>query len=76
MAELKPCPFCGSEKVGSAKGNCYWVDEEYRDNIRVIGCKKCGAIAGIFNVRALGEKKAKEKAIESWNRRISDGNII
>ena len=72
MPKFEPCPFCGSKDIGYAQGNCYWVAEDFRGNIRAVGCKKCGAIAEIFNVFALGKDEAEERAINSWNRRANN----
>lgn len=52
---LKPCPFCGSDRVSSA---------HQRDG-RVIGCAGCGARVGAF------QPGAEEKATEKWNTRTT-----
>lgn len=71
--KLKPCPFCGSEKVGMSKGlTTSWLHYNYRGNIRAIVCGNCGCCGGIFNTKALDEDVAEEKAVESWNRRAND----
>ena len=70
--KLKPCPFCGSNKVGMATGDIFWVDEKYQGNIRVVGCANCGVFGGVFNTLALSDKVAKKRAIKSWNRRVKN----
>lgn len=39
MQELKPCPFCGSESIGSSYVETYSVDSSYH----IFGCGNCGA---------------------------------
>lgn len=56
MSELKPCPFCGSEKVKAQHGV----------GMVMILCYKCGATVSFY------EKERKEQAIEAWNRRCSE----
>jgi len=59
MTELKPCPFCGSEKLRLS----YGVPDRY-----CVICDKCGAISSFMNNG--GRKTCKE----AWNRRAEDGN--
>lgn len=73
MAELKPCPFCGSDNIGTAKGFVNFLLKKYRGNIRAVGCRDCGCVAGVFNTLAMPIEEAEEKAIESWNRRVDNG---
>ena len=72
MDELKPCPFCGSTKVGMGKG-AHWVAEKQNGNIRCIVCGDCGVNGGVFNLLAMTETQAEKKAIEAWNRRVDNG---
>ncbi len=53
MAELKPCPFCGGERI----------EIKYiRDSTRAyLNCFDCGIEQKIY--------ETKEKAIEAWNTR-------
>nr|DAK97104.1 MAG TPA: restriction alleviation protein [Caudoviricetes sp.] len=63
--ELKPCPFCGSEKV-----DCFWDDpyDGYHGD--------CGRYRTICNnCYAEIVRKEKQSAIEAWNRRESDEQI-
>ena len=72
---LKPCPFCGSTEVkviGSAQTHQSWIVPEARGHLRCVACGECGCNGGIYNVKALGESTAREKAIESWNTRVED----
>ena len=57
MAELKPCPFCGSKQVDVRKGKYLWWVE-------------CGNADCCGNG---GGSKYKKEAIERWNRRAEDG---
>lgn len=65
MGELKPCPFCGNEKVyvvnfGGGSGRKDW---------RVM-CEKCFT-AFDFSQRLFGRNAflTKKETIEAWNRR-------
>ena len=56
MAELKPCPFCGSKKTYRRPD----IDRAIGTSFSII-CEVCGAM-GPFAERA-------EKAIDAWNKR-------
>ena len=61
MIELKPCPFCGSEKIGVRRrrgGRPGHQAPYYRE---IVYCKKCGAESG------LGKRPG--AAVKRWNRR-------
>lgn len=61
MNELKPCPFCGGNKISSYLVD--WKDggKYYKPNW-AIGCLECGAgFNDIF--------ESKEHAIDRWNQR-------
>ena len=70
MAEIKPCPFCGSKNIRiNAYGFGYYSVE----------CLSCGVeteryknISKYLEGNLSIEKKAK-KAIEAWNRRADNG---
>lgn len=61
MAELKPCPFCGSEGVLINSGN-HWTMVYYR-----VICKRSCCFMGTFC-------SDPEIAVEQWNRRANDEN--
>ena len=69
MNELKPCPFCGNEKVtinlyekrGTPSGDDGWNAE--------IRCK-CHALVRFW---ALKKSWARQSAIEAWNSRAEQG---
>jgi len=56
MAELKPCPFCGYEKVRIIKHNldCGTVYQGY--------CFQCGTLGPDYG-------GTKQQAISAWNKR-------
>ena len=58
MTELKPCPFCGSKKVG-------YSDYISGMDVEGIVCSGCGII---FVPTAYCECTA----IEEWNRRVKE----
>ena len=82
MAELKPCPFCGGEKMGVSEKS---VSRDYNTAVQyqvAVYCKGCNT----YGPRVLTEKikcvvypkrfdfdKAREEATEAWNRRAEDG---
>lgn len=65
MAELKPCPFCGGEAA--------YIKEEDKEfgQVSSVYCENCGARGEFFLVS--DSYCSKDKAIEAWNRRESDG---
>ena len=75
MAELKPCPFCGSTnvKVGDTKKDAVTGGIVFPQRIAFVECMECFAAAGFFKVRKVGVKGAREKAVEYWNRRADNG---
>lgn len=73
MAELKPCPFCGSEDIYET------YSEEYRYGTKnpEIFCNTCKAIFSIEDDSPYMDvekdyKYRKEKTAEAWNRRVKD----
>lgn len=85
MTELKPCPFCGGVKLSISEKS---VSRNYNTEIQyqvAVYCKICNT----YGPRVLTEKiknnvyprpfvdfdKAREKAIEAWNRRSTDAEI-
>lgn len=60
--ELKPCPFCGG-KAEIATGSVFMWEH-------IIVCKNCGASSK--TVIGITLSQAREKAIEAWNRRVSN----
>jgi Lar family restriction alleviation protein len=57
MSDLKPCPFCGTDKVVII----------FYENVMMycVYCTKCGAKADI--------EKKRDEAIEAWNRHAEVG---
>ncbi|CAB3643315.1 hypothetical protein LMG26685_02151 [Achromobacter mucicolens] len=67
MADLKPCPFCGSEAFAT-----YKTDDD--DDIRrhSVHCRgRCGAQMGGSCVTHYSE----ESAVNAWNRRTPDARL-
>ena len=58
--DLKPCPFCGSDKV---RVNSFWHDDYYH-----VICWNCRA-STCFSYDK-GEDGIKE-VVEAWNRRVT-----
>lgn len=65
MAELKPCPFCGSEEVHVTRADTSYLPANIKIADIVVICEGCGATGR--------SETSVEKAIESWNRRYEDG---
>lgn len=51
--ELKPCPFCGSEKIKIVS---------IAKNHNTVYCRDCGSSVGEFH-------RTEKLAVEAWNRR-------
>lgn len=68
---LKPCPFCGSDKlkVDSVSRYSGIRGYEYTFSVR---CNKCHARGGTAKG---GWIEAEERAIENWNFRMADMEI-
>lgn len=60
MAELKPCPFCGSKATLHERTDGFYVDcaSQYRF---------CTVLPSTWIY------KTEEDAIEAWNRRVDNG---
>ena len=59
--KLKPCPFCGCNKVTGEHLNEYFDDGEMQINYYIL-CPACGTITGHAD-------KDEEPTIAAWNRR-------
>ena len=59
MNELKPCPFCGFGMILTYKLPCSLPNTE---RVEIV-CGECSAKIGRFS---------EDKAIEAWNRRVTD----
>lgn len=78
MDELKPCPFCGSDKLKIDSKRTFQHGGKKHCSVTV-RCTKCHArspVVGInmsdgqYNEREI----CKEAVIKVWNRRYSDGD--
>lgn len=79
MAELKPCPFCGSKRINVVP-SIGWL------NKTTVFCADCNASTDAYEktperfeliegdiYRRIPEVPAERNAINAWNRRASDG---
>jgi Lar family restriction alleviation protein len=69
--KLKPCPFCGTPNT-----NLYFVKVDAPHGFDTVGifCNSCKQTVILEENEWEGEdSKTREKAIEAWNRRASDG---
>ncbi len=62
MAELKPCPFCGHSAALESVGADHFVM-----------CDGCCAESARWQSPTGDAESAKRRAVESWNRRATDG---
>ena len=61
MAELKPCPFCGSDDVGIG----HKLPEFGEELTHYVVCNKCGSKTANF--------RNKQTAVNVWEARAEDG---
>lgn len=82
---LKPCPFCGSNKlkIETKSGRIHYYEKDgmksWQNVVFSVRCNSCHARGGTFSVDlptigCLGDlenkrKEATDKAIEKWNSR-------
>lgn len=57
ITTLKPCPFCGSDRIALIKPG-YWSEDDW-----VAKCDECGT-----NVSDSSE----ERIVQKWNRRYAE----
>ena len=71
IADLKPCPFCGSKDLYSSDYNDYPLYDYYvfHATVDIIQCNVCKATIALFDVEGL----SREKLVEKWNKRAKDG---
>ena len=75
--ELKPCPFCGGKAVVERVHPVFML-KKFKDLYFAAGCPKCGASTAMFRTKKTKSPtmngwynyKAKQKAIEAWNKRV------
>ncbi|MDH7513529.1 MAG: Lar family restriction alleviation protein [Clostridiales bacterium] len=67
--KIKPCPFCGSDKV-RVIGNDYFM------RVACDACNVAGPLIMLYDIKPtriiMTKKEGKEKAIEKWNKRVAD----
>ena len=76
MAELKPCPFCGSTSLvvkSKHNGEVFYIGTHSAS----VRCNKCHARGGTASCKAStktysADTEAIEKAIKLWNRRCDN----
>lgn len=57
MAELKPCPFCGSDNIRTVSTS----DFDGSFMVFSMRCDSCGSMTGW--------RKSRQKSISAWNKR-------
>ena len=68
--ELKPCPFCGSDRISHVQ---YY---EFDEIVNYVLCMECRARTRPLRrtiKSAELQKEFEQKAAEYWNRRANDG---
>lgn len=78
MDKLKPCPFCGSDKlkIDSKRTFAYGNKKHCSVTVRCMKCHARSPVVGIkmpdgrYNEREICE----EAVIEAWNRRVDNGS--
>lgn len=71
MSEIKPCPFCGSDKISVYACDVYAMDQEKKGTAweGVAACRVCEANLHTSWSDNPTEQKGEAAAIAAWNRR-------
>lgn len=76
--ELKPCPFCGANAYLERSHRAFIKAQTTR--VAFVRCTKCNARSGRFQLEAYGKTsrshEAEEAAVEAWNKRAEEGDIL
>ncbi len=67
---IKPCPFCGSQKINIV------ADSTYNEVAFRVSCAECHASARRFKRKGLPDFMMIRQAFEPWNRRASDSEEV
>lgn len=62
MEELKPCPFCGSDRVNVIEHKFHHLTNSF--GVKCFNCK----------TESYQFFDSRKEAIEAWNKRVSDEN--
>lgn len=71
--KLKPCPFCGGNRIRVKEG----ISDKYikfTEPVVIVGCVDCNATVGAFrvNYKYYENTNARTEAIKAWNRRTEE----
>lgn len=75
MKNLKPCPFCGSDKVKLVKKRVHY--KGHKAYVASVRCNRCNARGGtITNITVPYAVKEDVEAIalERWNKRVGEAH--
>lgn len=79
VLDLKPCPFCGSDKLDLQYRQALDKKHRYGKYDAAIYCRHCHAYGSrvksenvIFSDRITREEAMKQMAIMLWNRRVNE----
>lgn len=81
MTELKPCPFCGRNKLRySIKARNCWGRKKYYVAMSCNICHCYGPVVliddeSLHRSEIERDETFKKKAIEAWNRRVNDEQL-
>jgi Lar family restriction alleviation protein len=74
MAELKPCPFCGTDDAILVKGK--QPDGNVSYEIAFVECNTCGCRTDSYITDGyMGVKNTVRDAINAWNKRAADEEL-
>lgn len=70
MAELKPCPFCGSDKVKIGRKSAFagfnGLDERVENHTFSVRCNACHARGGAVSGKVLNSKYGDRFKLPEW----------
>ena len=85
--KLKPCPFCGSDKIKLSRRQIYYFGQNYRGQRKIkygeqVICNRCHARGSLYTRTIIFPSENHQEgfawleahAADAWNRRAKDAD--